>query len=50
MKTLLGIDIGTSGAKALLVNETGALVAEALTEYPTFTPKSLWTEQNPEDW
>ena len=47
---LLGIDVGTTGAKTLLVDETGAVVAEALTEYPMFTPKPLWAEQNPEDW
>lgn len=47
---LLGIDVGTTGAKALLMDETGAVVAEALTEYPMFTPKPLWAEQNPEDW
>ncbi len=42
--------MGTTGAKALLVGETGVVVAEALTEYPMFTPKPLWAEQNPEDW
>jgi len=47
---LLGIDVGTSGSKALLVNETGVVSASATTEYPMFTPRPLWAEQNPADW
>ena len=47
---LLGIDVGTSGSKALLVKESGEVVASATTEYPMFTPHPLWAEQNPEDW
>lgn len=50
MACLMGIDIGTTGAKALLVNEKGELLASATTEYPMFTPHPLWAEQNPEDW
>jgi xylulokinase len=47
---LLGIDIGTSGSKALLVDERGRVVASATFDYPMFTPRPLWAEQNPEDW
>jgi xylulokinase len=47
---LLGIDIGTSGAKALLINNEGVVEAEATAEYPMSTPKPLWAEQDPEDW
>jgi xylulokinase len=47
---LLGLDIGTSGTKTLLVNEEGAIVARALQEYPLSTPRPNWAEQNPEDW
>ena len=47
---LLGIDVGTSGAKALLVADDGQAVASATTEYPIFTPLPLWAEQNPTDW
>jgi xylulokinase len=50
MAVLLGIDISTTGAKALLVNEQGAVLASATEEYPLHTPKPLWSEQNPEDW
>ncbi len=47
---LLGIDVGTTGAKALLVDLAGRVVSGATTEYPMFTPRPLWTEQNPADW
>jgi xylulokinase len=47
---LLGIDIGTTGSKALLVDGGGQVVAEATFDYPMFTPRPLWAEQNPEDW
>ena len=47
---LLGIDIGTSGSKALLIDERGSLVASATFDYPMFTPRPLWAEQNPQDW
>lgn len=48
---LLGIDIGTTGARALLVDEsTGAVVASATSDYPLYTPKPQWAEQEPEDW
>jgi xylulokinase len=47
---LLGIDVGTTGAKALLIGRDGTLVASATTEYPMATPQPLWAEQNPADW
>jgi len=47
---LIGLDIGTSGARALAVNESGHVVAEAAQGYPLFSPRPGWTEQNPEDW
>jgi len=47
---LLGIDIGTSGSKALLIEERGHVVASATFDYPMYTPRPLWAEQNPEDW
>ncbi|MHB0913600.1 MAG: xylulokinase [Armatimonadota bacterium] len=50
MAYLLGIDIGTSGTKTLLIDETGRVVASASDTYPLSTPKPLWAEQNPEDW
>lgn len=47
---LLGIDIGTSGCKVILINETGKLLKQASAEYPLLTPQPMWTEQNPIDW
>lgn len=46
----IGLDIGTSGAKGLLIDSSGHIVAEADAEYPLLTPRPGWTEQNPEDW
>ncbi len=46
----IGLDIGTSGAKGLLIDAAGAIVAEADAAYPLLTPRPGWTEQQPEDW
>jgi len=50
MSYFLGIDIGTSGTKTLLMNAGGKILAEATRKYPYDSPKPLWTEQDPEDW
>lgn len=50
MSLLLGIDIGTSGSKAVLVAPDGSVQAEATTEYEMAVPRPGWAEQNPEDW
>ncbi|MFZ4467797.1 MAG: xylulokinase [Pirellula sp.] len=50
MAYYLGIDIGTSGTKSLLIDQSGKVLAEATASYSLLTPKPLWTEQNPEDW
>lgn len=47
---LLGLDIGTSAAKALLCDARGRVLATALAEYPLSSPYPLWSEQNPHDW
>jgi len=47
---LLGIDVGTSGTKALLIEPSGKVVASATKTYPLYTPKPLWAEQDPADW
>ena len=47
---LLGIDVGTTGSKAILVAPNGDVKASATTEYPMYTPQPLWAEQNPADW
>ncbi|HKR21978.1 MAG TPA: xylulokinase [Pyrinomonadaceae bacterium] len=48
--TLLGIDVSTTGVKALLINDKGAIVASATTPLQLSTPKPLWSEQHPRDW
>ena len=50
MAYLLGIDISTTGSKALLIDEQGQVVASANTPHPSSAPKPLWSEQNPADW
>jgi len=48
---LLGIDVGTGGTRALLINESGAVVASAIHEHiPFASPRSGWAEQDPHDW
>ncbi len=49
MSFLLGLDIGTSGVKALLMRETGEVAGSATVEYPLYSPRPGWTEQDPED-
>jgi xylulokinase len=50
MGYLLGIDVSTTGAKALLIDETGTVAASATTEYPLSIPHPMWSEQSPADW
>jgi xylulokinase len=50
MPYLLGIDIGTSGTKTILIDETGCVQARATVEYPLYSPRPLWSEQDPADW
>lgn len=46
----IGIDLGTSAVKLLLVDEKGTIHAEVSKEYPVFYPQPGWSEQKPEDW
>lgn len=47
---LLGIDIGTSSTKAVLINQHGQVIAWADEEYNIDSPQAGWAEQNPETW
>jgi len=48
---LLGLDVGTSGSRALLIDETGSVIASATEEHEDFTsPQPGWAEQSPDDW
>ena len=50
MLVYLGMDIGTSGVKAVLVNDAGAIVAAASRELALSHPAPLWSEQDPDAW
>ncbi len=47
---LLGIDISTTGAKALLIDRQGQVVASTTAALSLSTPRALWSEQEPGDW
>ncbi len=46
----IGIDLGTSACKLLLVDEGGEVQNKVTKEYPLSFPRPGWSEQNPEDW
>lgn len=46
----IGIDLGTSSVKLLLVDESGRILNTVSREYPLSFPKPGWSEQNPADW
>ncbi len=50
MSIVIGLDVGTSGTKAVAINAQGKLLASALIEYPLLTPKPGWAEQDPAEW
>jgi xylulokinase len=50
MTLLLGIDLSTTGAKALLIDDQGRVVSSATTPLSLSTPRDLWSEQEPRDW
>ncbi len=50
MRYLMGIDLGTSGLKTVIVDEAGGLLACPLREYSIQTPRPGWAEQDPETW
>ena len=50
MPHFLGIDVGTSGTKSLLLSDDGRVLATATAEHSLQTPRPGWTEQNPAEW
>ncbi len=46
----IGVDLGTSAVKLLLMDENGKIHNIVSKEYPLFFPHPGWSEQNPEDW
>jgi xylulokinase len=50
MTDLVGLDVGTTGVKALRISPDGEIVARAEEGYRLSTPQPGWAEQDPEDW
>ncbi len=50
MNLYIGIDLGTSAVKLLLVNEKGEILKTVTKEYPLRFPQPGWAEQDPSDW
>lgn len=50
MSYYIGIDLGTSACKGILLSREGTVLEEHSVSYPVSTPHTNWSEQNPEDW
>ncbi len=50
MSYVIGVDLGTSAVKTVLVNRQGQVAFETSESYPLSQPKPGYSEQNPEDW
>ena len=50
MTPLVGLDVGTTGVKAIAITTGGEVVSSAEEGYPLMTPHPGWSEQDPEDW
>jgi len=50
MEYLLGIDVGTTSTRTIIINEDGRLISSSTKEYKMYTPKPGWAEQDPDDW
>lgn len=50
MRTFVGLDVGTTGVKGILVDEQGNVLAVENERLPLITPQPAWAEQDPYDW
>ena len=50
MAYVIGVDLGTSGTKTVLFDETGRVIASHTIEYPLYQPQNGYAEQEPADW
>jgi len=50
MTIMVGIDVGTTGIKALAVRPDGTVAAESFSGYAISSPRPKWAEQNPDEW
>src|ERR1700755_3372203 len=47
----LGIDVGTGGSRAVMIDDSGKVIASATVEHEPFaSPQTGWAEQDPRDW
>ena len=49
-RLMIGVNVGTSAAKCIVMDDRGAVLSSAVQEYPLYTPRAGWAEQDPEDW
>ena len=50
MTVAIGLDVGTTGARAIAVDGEGRVAASGSSDYPLLAPRPQWTEQDPEAW
>ena len=50
MQLFIGVDLGTSAMKLLLVDETGQIRSDVTKEYPLEFPRPGWSQQDPAHW
>jgi xylulokinase len=50
MKYIMGVDVGTSGLKCILIDERGQVAVSVTENYPCSVPRPGWSEQDPSDW
>lgn len=48
-QAVMGVDIGTTGCRAVIYRQDGSMLAGQSTEYPLYTPQAAWAEQNPHE-
>ena len=50
MKYFMGIDVSTTGSKALIIDETGMVLGVQSAPHTLSNPRPFWSEQDPEEW
>jgi xylulokinase len=50
MNHLIGLDVGTTGVKGVLINENGKIVSSDFQDFPLLLPRPGWAEQHPDEW
>jgi xylulokinase len=50
VRVAIGVDVGTTGSRAVAVDERGKVIVARTAEYPLLTPRPRWTEQDPAEW